>query len=156
MELDSELPLVQSYITRHQDQRASQAGERGFSDLHTYQYRGHATSTNKLLIVQCKKAELETQSSVWADGVDQLDRYLSATHGSRRPQDRTPVYGTVAIGKHMRVYRYDDINQCVLNWAPRSIQLGYIWHLEDDDTTIQLFWTTFLITIEHLFSHQQC
>lgn len=28
-----------------------------------------------------------------------------------RPQDRTPVHGVVVVGKHMRVYRYNDINQ---------------------------------------------
>jgi hypothetical protein len=34
-----------------------------------------------------------------------------------RPSDRSPVYGIVAVGKYMRVYKYDDVNESVLNWS---------------------------------------
>jgi hypothetical protein len=52
------------------------------------------------------------QHSVWAEAIDQLSRYLGATHGWP-PADRSAVYGIACIGLTMRVYKYDDINQAV-------------------------------------------
>lgn len=137
LDLSLQFPIAQGYVTRPQDEHTSQSGERGFSDLHTFQYRGTSNTADKFLIVQCKRAEYEGWSSVWAEGVHQLDRYLSATHGTRRPQHRTPVFGILAVGKYMRVYKYDDVNRCVLNWAPRGLRRGETWHLNDHASAVQ-------------------
>lgn len=120
--LSWQFPVTDGYVTRPQDQHTKQSGEKGFSDLHTFHYRGSSKDAVKFLIVQCKRAGLETRPSVWAEGVNQLIRYLTATHGARRPDDRTPVYGTVAIGLFMRVYRYDDIRQTVSDWTAPGVR----------------------------------
>lgn len=49
-------------------------------------------------------AELESWEPVWAGGVSQLDRYLSATHGTRQPLDRAPVDGIVAVAIATTMY----------------------------------------------------
>jgi hypothetical protein len=131
-----QFPVAQEYIVRPQDQHGSQSGARGFSDLHVVQYRNNATEPEKFLIVQCKRAGTESQGAVWEEAVDQLDRYLRATHGKRAPAARTPVYGIAAVGKWMRVYKYDDINQCVLNWAPRRMRWNR-WNLKKNDAQVQ-------------------
>ncbi|KAJ5835663.1 hypothetical protein N7447_001689 [Penicillium robsamsonii] len=84
--------------------------------------------------------QFPTHASVWAEGVDQLCQYLSSTHGRRRPSDRSPVYGIVAVGKYMRVYKYDDVNESVLNWSPnpRRLKKGNLWHLEENYEQVQL------------------
>ncbi|KAJ5095751.1 hypothetical protein NUU61_005107 [Penicillium alfredii] len=137
--LGLQFPVSQGFITRPQDRHSSQAGAYGFSDLHTYHYRGTATHATKFLIVQCKRPSASTQSSVWRQAVDQLDEYLSNTHGTRRPANRTPVYGIVAIGLKLRVYKYDDVNQGVLNWAPRGsgVKGGTMLNLDKDATKVQ-------------------
>ncbi|KAJ5832041.1 hypothetical protein N7474_000352 [Penicillium riverlandense] len=135
--LGLQFPIAQGYITRPQDRHTAQSGQYGFSDLHTFQYRGNAANASKFLIVQCKRAGSESQDSVWRDAVDQLDQYLCDTHGRRRPADRTPVYGIAAVGLKMRVYRYDDVNQCVLNWAPRGLPQGAQWDLESEAGKVQ-------------------
>lgn len=112
----------------------------GYFDLHTFHYRGDSSTADKFLIVQCKRAGYETRSSIWTEGVDQLCQYLSSTHGRRRPSYRSPVYGIVAVGKYMRVYRYDDVSESVIDWSPDSQRLknGKIWNLEENDNEIQL------------------
>ncbi|KAJ6076110.1 hypothetical protein N7499_008091 [Penicillium canescens] len=72
-----QFPVQQGYVTRPQDRHTSQAGQRGFSDLHTFQYPSAQQRTNKFLIVQCKRTGLETGASTWGEGVQQLDQYLS-------------------------------------------------------------------------------
>jgi uncharacterized protein (DUF3084 family) len=84
----------------------------GFSDLHTYQYPSAQQQANKFLIVQCKRTRLETRTSTWNEGVQQLDQYLSATHRTRHV-NQTLVYGIVAAGMHMRVYQYDNATNSV-------------------------------------------
>lgn len=109
--LSFQFPLSEGYITSPQDEHTAQSSEKGYFDLHTFHYRGDSSTADKFLIVQCKRAGYETRSSIWTEGVDQLSQYLSSTHGRRRPSDRSPVYGIVAVGKHMRVYRYDDVSE---------------------------------------------
>lgn len=84
------------YITRPQDKHASQSGkggfsdlQGGFSDLHTYHYVDNATTPTKFLIVQWKRPDRYTRGSTWLEGVDQLSRYLAATHGTRRKDRRS-------------------------------------------------------------------
>ncbi|KAJ5211012.1 hypothetical protein N7491_010828 [Penicillium cf. griseofulvum] len=138
--LSFQFPVSEGYITRPQDEHTSQSGEKGYSDLHTFHYQGNSSTADKFLIVQCKRAGYESRPSVWAEGVDQLCRYLSSTHGRRRPSDRSPVYGIVAVGKHMRVYKYDDVSGWVLNWSPnpRRLKRGKTWHLKDNYNEVQL------------------
>jgi hypothetical protein len=131
-----QFPVAQGYIIRPQERNTSQSGEQGFSDLHVFQYRNNATNADKFLIVQCKRAGTETQDAVWEQAVDQLSRYLSATHGKRRPAARTPVYGIAAVGRYVRVYKYNDINQMVLNWVPKGIRWK-MWNLKDHPQQIQ-------------------
>ncbi|CAG8115909.1 unnamed protein product [Penicillium nalgiovense] len=138
--LSFQFPVSEGYITRPQDEHTEHSGEKGYSDLHTFHYQGNSSTADKFLIVQCKRAGYETRSSVWAEGVDQLCRYLSSTHGRRRPSGRSPVYGIVAVGKYMRVYRYDDVRQSVIDWSPNSRKLkkGKVWNLEENYDEIQL------------------
>jgi hypothetical protein len=137
--LSFQFPVSEGYITRPQDEHTAQSGEKGYSDLHTFHYQKNSSTADKFLIVQCKRAAYETHSSVWAEGVDQLRRYLSSTHGRRRPSHRSPVYGIVAVGKHMRVYRYDDVSQSVLDWSPsRRLERGKHRNLKKDSEEIQL------------------
>ncbi|KAJ5522138.1 hypothetical protein N7527_006253 [Penicillium freii] len=140
-----QFPISDGYITRPQDCHTSQGGQRGFSDLHVFQYVGNAPKATKFLIAQCKRAGYETRDAVWDDAVQQLSEYLSNTHGRRRPAERIPVYGIVAVGRYMRAYRYDNINQCVLNWAPSGmrgprdqLQNHGPWHLKNDAGNVQL------------------
>ncbi|CAI7677861.1 unnamed protein product [Penicillium manginii] len=95
-----QFPVQEGYVTRPQDRHTSQAGQNGFSDLHTYQYSPGQRRADKFLVVQCKRTGLETRTSVWNEGVQQLNQYLSATHGTRL--NPTPVYGIVAVGVYMR------------------------------------------------------
>ncbi|KAJ5595356.1 uncharacterized protein N7459_001564 [Penicillium hispanicum] len=132
-----QFPIVQGYVTRPQDEHTLLTGEKGFSDLHVFHYRGAATSANKFLIVQCKRYDYEGWPTVWTEGVDQLNDYLSATHRRRGPARRTPVYGIVAIGRRMRVYKYSDQLRSVQNWAPSGLQPGKPWHLKDDASQVQ-------------------
>ncbi|KAJ6012427.1 hypothetical protein N7522_002782 [Penicillium canescens] len=138
--LSFQFPVSEGYITRPQDEHTAQSGEKGYSDLHTFHYQENSSTADKFLIVQCKRAGYETHASVWAEGVDQLCQYLSSTHGRRRPSDRSPVYGIVAVGKYMRVYKYDDVNESVLNWSPnpRRLKKGNLWHLEENYEQVQL------------------
>lgn len=138
--LNFQFPVSDGYITRPQDEHTAQSGEKGYSDLHTFHYRENSSTADKFLIVQCKRAGYETRSSVWAEGVDQLCRYLSSTHGRRRRSARSPVYGIVAVGKHMRVYKYDDVSESVIDWSPNSRRLkkGKVWNLKKDHDEIQL------------------
>ncbi|KAJ5167741.1 uncharacterized protein N7482_003335 [Penicillium canariense] len=132
-----QFPITRGYVTRPQDQHTSQGGQRGFSDLHIFQYAGNATQANKFLMVQCKTAGTETRTAIWDDAVDQLSRYLSSSHGTRRRADRTPVYGIAAIGRCIRVYKYDDVNRQVLDWAPRGMTRGAIWDVKDHARQVQ-------------------
>lgn len=124
-------------MIRPQDKHTDQAGEEGFSDLHVFHYRGAATTATKFLIVQCKRKGDEGKPSVWEEAVDQLSRYLSATHGRRRPADRSSVYGMACVGEYMRVYKYDDINEQVLNWAPHGWLTGSCFNIKDDHVKVQ-------------------
>lgn len=56
--------------------------------------------------------------------MDQLRQYLSNTHGTRQQAQRTPVYGIVAVGTYMRVYKYNDVLQDVEDWAPPGLVSG--------------------------------
>jgi hypothetical protein len=138
--LSFQFPVSEGYITRPQDEHTEQSGEKGYSDLHTFHYQGTSSTADKFLIVQCKRAGYETHPSVWEEGVDQLCRYLLSTHGRRRPSDRSPVYGIVAVGKFLRVYKYDDVSGCVLNWSPNSrrLKMGEVWNLKNHYNEIQL------------------
>lgn len=106
-----------------------QAGRQGYSDLHTYQYLPNRANAKKFLIVQCKRVGHENRELVWGQAINQLNRYLSSTHGIRPLGSRTPVYGIVAIGKLLRVYKYQDIHQQVSEWYPSGIpfrpDMGY-------------------------------
>ncbi|KAJ6022774.1 hypothetical protein N7460_013169 [Penicillium canescens] len=62
-----QFPVQQGYVTRPQDRHTSQAGQRGFSDLHTFQYPSAQQRANKFLIVQCKRTGLETRASTWGE-----------------------------------------------------------------------------------------
>lgn len=124
-------------MTRPQDRHASQAGQAGFSDLHTYQYLPAQSGANKFLIVQCKRTGLETRTSTWVEGVRQLDQYLSATHRTRHV-NQTPVYGIVAVGMYMRVYRYNDATNSVENLrGPGIPSTDAALHLKKDSIAIQ-------------------
>jgi hypothetical protein len=136
--LNFQFPVQEGYITRPQDEHTSQSGEKGYSDLHTFHYSGESSTADKFLIVQCKRAGFETRSSVWIEGVGQLNRYLAATHGTRRVSDRSPVYGIVAIGKSMRVYKYDDDSQSVDDWSPgATVEAGEVLDLVEHEKKIQ-------------------
>ena len=74
-----QFPVAQGYIIRPPDRHTSQGSEYVFSDLHVFRYRNNATAADKFLIVQCKRAGIETQDAAWEQAVDQLSRYLSAT-----------------------------------------------------------------------------
>lgn len=108
-----QFPVQEGYVTRPQDRHTSQSGQKGFSDLHTYQYPPGQTKANKFLIVQCKRKGLESQPTTWDEAVQQLNQYLSATHGTRRVANPPPVYGIVAVGMYMRVYEYLDAARSV-------------------------------------------
>ncbi|KAM0415939.1 hypothetical protein ACHAPT_013092 [Fusarium lateritium] len=56
----------------------------------------------KFLIVECKAAGLETQTSVWGMGVEQLQQYLGAVRGNQRK------FGAIAVGKCVRFYEWKD------------------------------------------------
>lgn len=132
-----QFPVQQGYVTRPQDRHTSQAGQKGFSDLHTYQYPSAQQRANKFLIVQCKRTGLETRTSTWGEGVQQLDQYLSATHRTRHVNP-TPVYGMVAVGMYMRVYQYHDATYSVGNIIdPRVPSTAIPLHLENDCIAIQ-------------------
>jgi hypothetical protein len=123
--LNFQFPVQEGYITRPQDE-------------HTFHYSGESSTADKFLIVQCKRAGFETRSSVWIEGVGQLNRYLAATHGTRRVSDRSPVYGIVAIGKSMRVYKYDDDSQSVDDWSPgATVEAGEVLDLVEHEKKIQ-------------------
>lgn len=135
--LSLQFPITQGYVIRPQDKHTDQAGQNGFSDLHVFHYPGVATTATKFLIVQCKRMGDENKSSVWVEAVDQLDRYLYATHGRRRRADRSPVYGIACVGLKMRVYKYDDSSQGVLNWAPRGLTRGTRYDIVKDHKKVQ-------------------
>ncbi|KAJ6025963.1 uncharacterized protein N7446_013126 [Penicillium canescens] len=132
-----QFPVQQGYVTRPQDRHTSQAGQRGFSDLHTFQYPSAQQRANKFLIVQCKRTGLETRASTWGEGVQQLDQYLSATHRTRHV-NRTPVYGIIAVGMYMRVYLYDDATNSVRDIGDPTVPstAGRL-HLKNDRIAIQ-------------------
>ncbi|KAJ5553652.1 hypothetical protein N7494_003030 [Penicillium frequentans] len=109
------------YIVRPQDEHTSQSGARGYSDLHVFHYLPGARRATKFLIVQCKRAGGETQSSVWREGVNQLHRYTVATQGTRAVRDRRPVYGIVAIGNSLRFYYYHEASQSIRNFWHSSV-----------------------------------
>lgn len=89
-------------------------GERGFSDFHTFKY--DATGQRKFfLITQCKSIEGESKQSVWEEAEDQLIRYLNMQH-KKRPAGT--VYGIVAIGRRVRFYQYNFVQQKVDPWRP--------------------------------------
>ncbi|KAJ5634602.1 hypothetical protein N7528_002444 [Penicillium herquei] len=139
--LTSQFPVAEGYITRPQDKHTSQGGQNGFSDLHTYQYPPGSSNANKVLIVQCKRHGLETRDSVWAEGVRQLDQYLSATHRNRPVRSRTPVYGIVCAGMRLRFYIYRDNSTTPIRnlptWRIARARLGQILDIKDDADKIQ-------------------
>lgn len=144
--MNFQFPVQQGYITRPQDAHTSQSGENGYSDLHNFHYRGGSSKADKFLIVQCKRAGLEFRTSVWNEGIEQLDRYLAATHRTRRISDQSHVYGVVAIGRWMRVYRYDDTSRSVYNWSPPGMEDGELLHLVKDHAKIQ-------IVLNHIYNY---
>lgn len=56
----------------------------------------------KFLIVECKAPGIETYSSVWKMGVDQLQAYLGSLEGDQRK------FGAIAVGKCVRFYEWKD------------------------------------------------
>ena len=132
-----QFPHDNGYITRPQDRHTNQRGEHGFSDFHTFQ-RFPDNSVSKFLIVQCKRGGLEDSVRAWNQGIQQLNRYLGAIHGTRQPHERTPAYGILAVGQMMRVYQYDDVSRTV---RPTRIigggAPGAKLHLENNPETIQ-------------------
>ncbi|CAI7628858.1 unnamed protein product [Penicillium palitans] len=132
-----EFPVQQGYVTRPQYRHTSQAGQKGFSDLHTYQYPLGQQRATKFLIVQCKRTGLQSRPSTWEEGVHQLDQYLSATHRTRHVNP-TPVYGIVAVGMFMRVYQYHDATKSVGDITDPGVPSTALpLHLEDDSVAIQ-------------------
>lgn len=107
-----------------------------YSDLHTYQYPPnslHATSIElppgstsncDCVITQCKRYSLYNHNSTWNQGEAQLNRYLSATHGTRRWGTRLSVYSIVAVGHVVRFYKYNDRQQRVSIWSPPRANVG--------------------------------
>ncbi|KAJ5610783.1 hypothetical protein N7510_007502 [Penicillium lagena] len=134
-----QFPVIDGYVTRPQDTHTSQSGEAGYSDLHTYQYVADNRTATKFLLTQCKKAGLETQDSTWQEGHDQLSRYSASTHGRRRADRRSPVYGIVAVGNYMRAYKYDDDQKLVVEWAPWGMNASEILRIDkvDDKPHVQ-------------------
>lgn len=39
------------------------------------------------------------------------------------------MYGILAVGNWMRVYKYDDNRRIVVDWAPPGIQAGRIFNI---------------------------
>ncbi|CDM31607.1 hypothetical protein DTO013E5_2118 [Penicillium roqueforti] len=124
-----QFPCSAGYVTRFH----------GENELlfHTYHYMDFKTIPTNFLVVQCKRQSLQARPSGWEEGVNQLTQYLSDTHGKRPIWLRRPVYSFVAIGKLMRVFKYDDENECVLNWGLPGYPSGNIYHLVDDDVLFQ-------------------
>lgn len=85
---------------------------------------------------------LETRPSVWKQGVHQIERYLATTHKNRSLDERPAVYGIVAIGRYMRVYKYDDKTRRVKDWAPPLLEPGKDRHLLDHASEIQVILDT--------------
>ena len=133
--LTRQFPISDGDVTRPQDVHSGQAGGQGFSDLHTYQYQLPTTRKKKFLITQCKRTGLESWASIWRQAVDLLDRYIGSTR-TRASARYYPAYGIVAIGKYMRVYKYDDRNG-ITDWAPPGLPSGKYWHLKDHAEQVQ-------------------
>jgi hypothetical protein len=62
----------------------------------------------KFSIVECKAVEYEGQGSKWTQARGQLHDYLNGmtnAYNNSTPLPR-PVYGGIAVGKYVRLYRY--------------------------------------------------
>ncbi|CEJ58100.1 hypothetical protein PMG11_06770 [Penicillium brasilianum] len=134
--LSVQFPVPDGYIVRSQDRHTPQPGRHGYSDFHVFHYRANATNAVKFLIVQCKRPGTENWDSVWATAVDQLNEYLSATHGNRPPAARSPVYGIAAVGRATQFYKYNDIKQEVSPWKLRGMRKDVL-DLKGDAVRIQ-------------------
>jgi hypothetical protein len=66
----------------------------------------------KFFVVECKSAIQQSQTSAWTQARAQTLGYLQSVSQSTQhhPNQRaTALYGAVAIGNFVRIYRYDPI-----------------------------------------------
>ncbi|KAK2757027.1 hypothetical protein FQN54_004996 [Arachnomyces sp. PD_36] len=153
--LNSTFPNSAGYITRPQNQHNGYGGQRGFSDFHTFHYvrneageaaeeaqggeEGGPLRRRYFLITQCKSCTREYADSVWNEGENQLEGYIRGQHGCRPVGERTPVYGILANGRHVKFFKYHDSTQTIQLWRPGTPIDGgrYFFHLRNEANRIQ-------------------
>jgi hypothetical protein len=108
---------VEGYATTPQDQHTGFGGKKGFSDFHTKQ-RFVDGSHRCFLITQCKRIGKQHDEYTWEEGANQLQDYLYKEHGTRARNQRTPVYGILAVGRRVRFFKYHDLTGSIEDWRP--------------------------------------
>ncbi|OJJ44471.1 hypothetical protein ASPZODRAFT_18662 [Penicilliopsis zonata CBS 506.65] len=129
-----QFPVTEGYVTCPQARHGSQSGERGWSDLHTYHYPNGSNTADRFLFVQCKR---RGGPATWRDGLDQLLRYVRATHRTRRYGRRSPVYGILCVGEMVRLYKYHDPTRTLRPFAPPGLATGDEWNIRLDARKVQ-------------------
>lgn len=61
----------------------------------------------KFLVVECVAPRFDTQSSVWEDGLNQLEDNLAAIFH----RNRNRVFGVIAVGKVVKFYEWDRVGE---------------------------------------------
>lgn len=113
-------PVTANYVTRPQDLHRYFVGQKGFSDLHTFQYDA-AGRRRFFLITQCKPYSAEGSVADWQEAANQLRDYLTSVHKTRPAGQRPPVYGIAAVGRRVRFFAYDDNTLNATPWLPDTV-----------------------------------
>ena len=112
--LSRHFPATQGYIIRPENQVAT-----GFADLNLFHDVEEFDDPLQYFLVQCKRPEYENNQAKWAEGEEQLSRYLRDIHGrTGSTGDRRDVFGAVVVGKKIVFYKYLYGVQEVRRWRP--------------------------------------
>ncbi|KAF7178677.1 hypothetical protein CNMCM7691_007491 [Aspergillus felis] len=104
--------------------RSEDKVEGGYVDMSSYQWVVRPNQPRRVrtpfLVTQCKRTARENDKATWAEGFDQLKRYMRhmvAQHPWRHPQ-----YGIIAVGRYVEFYKWDAAKSVPVLYAGRDLK----------------------------------
>ncbi|KAF4219840.1 hypothetical protein CNMCM8980_004776 [Aspergillus fumigatiaffinis] len=104
--------LLLNYYFNQKDgfvHRTQDKVEGGYVDMSSYQWAVRPNQPRRVrtpfLVTQCKRTARENDAGTWAEGLDQLDRYMRYMV-SQHPWPH-PQYGIIAVGRYAEFYKWD-------------------------------------------------
>ncbi|EGX92374.1 hypothetical protein CCM_03747 [Cordyceps militaris CM01] len=91
-----------------------------------------------VILWENKRRELESDSSVWAEALEQVVEYADAVRCNGPEQDASkPLYLTVNVGTYLRFYELPGLSNVAKDWAPAK---GKLYELADDEEAVWKLW----------------